>query len=147
MRVLALYDIHANLPALEEVLQPDLGAYDLVLVGGDVVWGPWRQETIDEWTIVCGHTHGQFDRWIGDRWIVNAGSVGEPFGDRGAYFAMFEDGDVELCFAPYDVDQVADAIVATGYPYGPIMVRNIRSVNTAQDAARWFEKDCVLPRN
>ena len=94
----------------------------------------------DERTVVCGHTHGQFERVVGDRRIVNAGSVGEPFGDRGAYFAIFEAGDVSLRLAPYDVDRVADEIVATGYPYGPIMAANIRTVNTAQDAARWFER-------
>jgi hypothetical protein len=71
--------------------------------------------------------------------VVNAGSVGEPFGDRGAYWAVFDD-DVELHFTPYDVDAAARAIVAMGYPYGPIMAANITSVNTAHDAARWFEK-------
>jgi predicted phosphodiesterase len=95
----------------------------------------------DDPTIVCGHTHGQFDRAVGDRRVVNAGSVGEPFGDRGAYWAVLDDGDIELRFTSYDVDATADAIVATGYPYGPIMADNIRSVNTAEDAARWFEKD------
>ncbi len=94
----------------------------------------------DESTIVCGHTHGQFERVVGDRRVVNAGSVGEPFGDRGAYWAVLDDGDVELCFTPYDVDAAADAIGATGYPYAPIMAANTREVNTAEDAARWFEK-------
>jgi predicted phosphodiesterase len=94
----------------------------------------------DEPTIVCGHTHGQFDRAAGDRRVVNAGSVGEPFGDRGAYHAVLDRGEVELRFVPYDVDRVADEIVATGYPYGPIMAANIRKVNTADDAARWFER-------
>ena len=93
-----------------------------------------------EQTVVCGHTHGQFDRTAGDRRIVNAGSVGEPFGDRGAYFAVFDEGVVDLRFVAYDVDRVADEIVDTGYPYGPVMAANIRRVNTAQDAARWFEK-------
>ena len=34
--------------------------------------------------IVCGHTHMQFDRPAGGRRIVNAGSVGMPFGEPGA---------------------------------------------------------------
>ena len=47
MRVAALYDIHANLPALEAVLQ-DLrqAGVDQVLVGGDVVPGPMPRETL-----------------------------------------------------------------------------------------------------
>lgn len=228
MRVAALYDIHGNLPALEAVLG-DVGDVDLVLIGGDVVWGPWPLETINvllglpacdfimgnadrdvftradgdwkhvnEWcadrlsedhldflrsrpatlsfdgvlychgsprndtdqitlgtpevrirawcdgiaerTVVCGHTHGQFERYVGDLRIVNAGSVGEPFGDRGAYWAMADNGDVSLRFTPYDVDRAADDIIASGYPYGPIMAANIRETNTAQDAARWFER-------
>jgi predicted phosphodiesterase len=35
--------------------------------------------------VVCGHTHMQFDRWVGDARVVNAGSVGMPFGEPGAY--------------------------------------------------------------
>src|SRR5690348_7522548 len=34
--------------------------------------------------VVCGHTHMQFDRMIGDVRVVNAGSVGMPFGASGA---------------------------------------------------------------
>ncbi|MGH2851937.1 MAG: metallophosphoesterase family protein [Solirubrobacteraceae bacterium] len=42
-----------------------------------------------ERTVVCGHTHRQFDRAV-DRWrIVNAGSVGLPYeGRAGAYWAL-----------------------------------------------------------
>jgi predicted phosphodiesterase len=97
-------------------------------------------EGFDHSTIVCGHTHGQFERSVGDRRIVNAGSVGEPFGDRGAYWTVMEDGEPSLSFTRYDVDRVADEIVATGYPYGRIMAANLREVNTTDDAARWFEK-------
>lgn len=47
MRICALYDIHANLPALEAVLD-DIGraAVDLIIVGGDVVPGPMPHETL-----------------------------------------------------------------------------------------------------
>src|SRR5207249_1981333 len=34
--------------------------------------------------VVCGHTHMQFDRVIGKVRIVNAGSVGMPYGEPGA---------------------------------------------------------------
>jgi predicted phosphodiesterase len=34
--------------------------------------------------VVCGHTYMQFDRTIGNTRVVNAGSVGMPFGDKSA---------------------------------------------------------------
>jgi putative phosphoesterase len=48
VRVAALYDIHGNLPALEAVLTAleEIGP-DLVLVGGDVVLGPFPRETLE----------------------------------------------------------------------------------------------------
>src|SRR5262249_18446865 len=45
--VAALYDIHANLPALEAVLEDVHRArVDLVVVGGDVLPGPWPAESL-----------------------------------------------------------------------------------------------------
>ncbi len=47
MRVAAIYDIHANLPALEAVIDDIRRAeVDLVVVGGDVLPGPMPRETI-----------------------------------------------------------------------------------------------------
>src|SRR5262245_58395039 len=47
MRVAALYDIHANLPALEAVLKEVRNAgVDQIVVGGDVVPGPMPREAI-----------------------------------------------------------------------------------------------------
>ena len=46
MRVAALYDVHGNLPALEAVLA-EVGDADLVVVGGDVVGGPFPAETVE----------------------------------------------------------------------------------------------------
>ena len=47
MRVAAIYDIHANLPALEAVLQEiQQAAVDQIVVGGDVVPGPMPRETL-----------------------------------------------------------------------------------------------------
>jgi hypothetical protein len=48
MRIAALYDIHANLPALEAVLEDIRHAeVDLVVIGGDVVPGPMPLSTIE----------------------------------------------------------------------------------------------------
>jgi predicted phosphodiesterase len=46
VRVAALYDIHGNLPALEAVLA-DVPADAAIVVGGDVVAGPWPADCID----------------------------------------------------------------------------------------------------
>jgi diadenosine tetraphosphatase ApaH/serine/threonine PP2A family protein phosphatase len=38
-------------------------------------------------TVVCGHTHMQFDRLAVGRRVVNPGSVGMPYGPPGAHWA------------------------------------------------------------
>lgn len=65
--------------------------------------------------VVCGHTHMQFDRPVGHVRIVNAGSVGMPFGEPGAYWALLGDG-VNLRRTPYDLERAAERIRATAYP-------------------------------
>jgi len=48
VRVAALYDVHANLPALEAVLEEvERERPDVVLFGGDVIWGAWPRETLE----------------------------------------------------------------------------------------------------
>jgi putative phosphoesterase len=93
---------------------------------------------LDERTVVCGHTHGQFERDVGDFHIVNAGSIGNPFGDRGAYWAILDDAVTELRFTPYDVVATADAIRASGFPYADVMAKQIVNISSAEDAARFF---------
>lgn len=46
MRVLALYDIHGNVDALEAVLR-DAPEPDVIVVGGDAVPGPFAARTLD----------------------------------------------------------------------------------------------------
>jgi predicted phosphodiesterase len=65
--------------------------------------------------VVCGHTHMQFDRMIGRTRVVNAGSVGMPFGEPGAYWLLLGP-DVELRHTPYDLTSAAARIRATHYP-------------------------------
>lgn len=57
----------------------------------------------------------QFDRMIGKIRVVNAGSVGMPFGEPGAYWLMLGP-DVQLRHAPYDLTKAAERIRATRYP-------------------------------
>jgi predicted phosphodiesterase len=222
MRIAAIYDIHANLPALEAVLEDIREAQvDQIVVGGDVFPGPMPRETIQcllgldiptlflcgngdrevlaqmaevetewyraapeqwrepvRWTAkqlgpeieqllagwpktlrveiggigdvlfchatprndtecftrltpedpllpvfrgvdaplaVCGHTHMQFDRKIGETRVVNAGSVGMPFGEPGAYWLLIG-RDVDLRRTPYNIVNAAGRIRATRYP-------------------------------
>jgi predicted phosphodiesterase len=230
MRIAALYDIHANLPALEAVLEDVRdAAIDQVVVGGDVIPGPMPREALElllgldvpvrfihgngelavlaqigvadanavtywgttsgeplpeplrgvlRWTaeqihpdyddvlrswpktcrlkvaglgevlfchgtprsetecftrltpedrlvpvfeglgvsvVVCGHTHMQFDRRLAGIRIVNAGSVGMPFGEPGADWVLLGP-DVRLRHTSYDLEKGAVRIRDTQYP-------------------------------
>jgi putative phosphoesterase len=70
---------------------------------------------IDVAVVVCGHTHMQFDRTVGRMRIINAGSVGMPFGDPGAYWLMLGPG-VQFRQSSYDLARAARRIRATQYP-------------------------------
>ena len=65
--------------------------------------------------VVCGHTHMQFDRTIGETRVVNAGSVGMPFGEPGAGWLLLAP-DVQLRHTVYDLAKAADRIRDTRYP-------------------------------
>lgn len=65
--------------------------------------------------IVCGHSHMQFDRMTGSHRLVNAGSVGMPFGEAGAYWLLLGP-DLKLCKTSYDFEKAAERIRATSYP-------------------------------
>ena len=77
----------------------------LVPIFGDV------QATV----VVCGHTHMQFDRTIGQVRVVNAGSVGMPYGEPGAYWLSLGPG-IEFQRTQYDSRVAAATIRATTYP-------------------------------
>jgi putative phosphoesterase len=218
MRIAALYDIHANLPALDAVLRDVRQAQvDQIVIGGDLVLGPMPREALDclqdleipvhfiegncdrevlaqlagtvpntlpeqvrkniRWVaqqlrledqlvlaswpktlllevpevgkvlfchatprtdneiftrltpevqlrpvfegvasvVVCGHTHMQFDRTIGSVRVVNAGSVGMPFGKPGADWLLLGP-QVELRHTDYDLTKAAERIRLTNYP-------------------------------
>jgi len=65
--------------------------------------------------VVCGHTHMQFDRMVGKTRVVNAGSVGMPFGEAGADWLLLGP-DVQLRHTSYDLRQAAERIRNTAYP-------------------------------
>jgi putative phosphoesterase len=72
-------------------------------------------EALDASVIVCGHTHMQFDRRIGRVRVVNAGSVGMPFGEPGAYWLLLGP-NVEPRYTRYDLGSAVERIAATRYP-------------------------------
>ena len=214
MRVAALYDIHANLPALEAVLLDVRRAgVDQIVAGGDIVPGPMPRETlahlldldipvrfiygngeravigqgeplpevwqrlvdwnaeqigadyvrilagwpftltldvdglgpvlfchasprneieiftrltpearllpvfagVDASVVICGHTHMPFNRTVGRLRVVNAGSVGMPFGPTGADWLLLGPG-VEPRHTNYDLDAAAARVRRTTYP-------------------------------
>jgi putative phosphoesterase len=65
--------------------------------------------------VICGHTHMQFDRTVGGRRVVNAGSVGMPFGEPGAYWLLLGPS-IELRRTAYDLERAAERISVTAYP-------------------------------
>jgi predicted phosphodiesterase len=72
-------------------------------------------EGVDVSVVVCGHTHMQFDRMIGRIRVVNAGSVGMPFGGPGAYWVSLGP-DIQLRRTQYDLTKAAERIRGTNYP-------------------------------
>jgi putative phosphoesterase len=240
MRVAALYDIHANLPALDAVLsEVQQAGVDLIVVGGDVLPGPWPRETLArlldlelpvrfihgngeravlaemagpdsgippqyrplmQWTgaqlpaeyapllaawpstltvtveglgevlfchatprndteiftrltpeakllpvfagvtaavVVCGHTHMQFDRMVGGIRVVNAGSVGSPFAEPGAYWLVLGPG-VDLRYTDYDRAGAAAQVRATTYPDADRAISNLAQPLTEDEALAMY---------
>ncbi|MFE9186210.1 metallophosphoesterase family protein [Micromonospora haikouensis] len=67
-------------------------------------------------TVVCGHTHMPFARLVDRRLVVNAGSVGMPYGGPGAHWALLGPG-VQLRRTAFDVDAACARVAAeSGFP-------------------------------
>ncbi|MFI7432673.1 metallophosphoesterase family protein [Micromonospora haikouensis] len=67
-------------------------------------------------TVVCGHTHMPFARLVDRRLVVNAGSVGMPYGGPGAHWALLGPG-VQLRRTAFDVDTACARVAAeSGFP-------------------------------
>jgi predicted phosphodiesterase len=69
--------------------------------------------------VVCGHTHMQFDRMVGGTRVVNAGSVGMPFGAPGADWLLLGEGDtgIQLRHTDYDLQAAAARVRDTAFPW------------------------------
>jgi diadenosine tetraphosphatase ApaH/serine/threonine PP2A family protein phosphatase len=98
---------------------------------------------VEQRTVVCGHTHHQFDRRIDELRVVNAGSIGIPYEGRpGAYWALLGP-DVEFRRTEYDLDSAAAAIRATTYPDPEEKIETLTAPPTAQEAAEIFERQAL----
>ena len=65
--------------------------------------------------VVCGHTHMRFDRMVGKTRVVNAGSVGMPFGEPGADWLLLGP-EIRPQHTIYDFRRAAERIRGTKYP-------------------------------
>ena len=90
--------------------------------------------------VICGHTHMQFDRKVGDLRVVNAGSVGMPFGESGAYWLLLGPG-VEFRHTHYDLAKAAERIRATKYPQAEeFAARNVLQPRSEAEILQAFSR-------
>ncbi len=90
--------------------------------------------------IVCGHTHMQYDRRLDGKEIVNAGSVGMPYAEPGAYWLALGPG-VTLRRTSYDLEHAAAVVRASGYPQAEdFAAHNILQPESAAEATAYFER-------
>lgn len=94
--------------------------------------------------VVCGHTHMQFDRMVGRTRVVNAGSVGAPFGAPGAYWLLLGP-TIELRRTAYDPDLAAARIRTTTYPEAAEFVE--RSVTAPMSEATMLDAFAAMELN
>jgi putative phosphoesterase len=85
--------------------------------------------------VVCGHTHMQFDRSVGAKRVVNAGSVGLPYGASGAHWVELGP-DVRHRRVSYDPSPLR----ASGWPRAAEVVPVIESPPSEEEAITEFEQ-------
>ena len=91
-------------------------------------------------TVVCGHTHMQFDRKIGPTRVVNAGSVGMPFGKPGAHWLLLGP-NIQFRHTTYDLANAAGRVRSTAYPQAEdFAARNILNPPTEQEMLEIFTR-------
>ena len=120
---------HATPRSDEEIVTPATSDEDLA----EILAG------VEQRAVVAGHTHMQQDRQIGPVRFVNAGSVGLPYeGELAAFWALVEDGEIELRKTPLEVDRVADAFRRSDWPRAGEFLREnvLESITREQATAR-----------
>ncbi len=95
---------------------------------------------VEQRVVTCGHTHMQFERTLDGIRIVNVGSVGMPYSEPGAYWALLGPG-VSLRRTGYDLEAAAAVVRATGFPQAAQFAdRNVLRPPTADEAIEVFER-------
>jgi putative phosphoesterase len=90
--------------------------------------------------VVCGHTHMQFDRSVGGVRIVNPGSVGMPYGEPGAFWAVLGP-DIEFRRTDYDRETAAARIRKSSWPDAVGFAGdNVLSVPSVDEAIEFLRK-------
>jgi predicted phosphodiesterase len=84
--------------------------------------------------IVCGHTHMQFDRKVGTKRVINAGSVGLPYGATGAHWVELGP-DVRHRRTPYDPSPLR----ASEWPRAAEIASILESPPSEEEAIAEFE--------
>jgi len=80
----------------------------------------------------------QFDRRVGHTRVVNAGSVGMPFGEPGADWLLLGP-DIQFRHTAYDLAHAAERIRITDYPQAQdFAARNILNPPTEQEMLEIF---------
>lgn len=69
-------------------------------------------EGVEADVVVGGHTHMQFVRGVGEKVFVNAGSVGRPYGEPGAFWTLLGPSIV-LRRTTYDLEAAAKRLTGT----------------------------------
>ncbi len=91
---------------------------------------------VSERIVVSGHTHVQFDRTVGDRRLINAGSVGMPYqGVSGQAFWTRFGPDVSPRSSTFDAEAFTNTLRLSGYPHPDWF-----DVETAEAAAVEYEQ-------
>jgi putative phosphoesterase len=96
---------------------------------------------VDQDLVVCGHTHAQFDRRVGTKRVINAGSVGMPYQGKpvGAFWLLVGADGVSLRRSDYDLHRAVRRIRATGYPDAEEMAQILLEPPDPEWVADFFE--------
>jgi putative phosphoesterase len=100
---------------------------------------------VDQDLVVCGHTHAQFDRRVGAKRVVNAGSVGMPYQGKpvGAFWLLLGADGISLQRSDYDLDRALKRIRATGYPEAEDVAQILLDPPDPEWVADFFEQQAA----
>ena len=101
---------------------------------------------VRQMAVVCGHTHMQFHRRVGELHLVNAGSVGMPYGEAGAHWVLLGP-HIEFKRTVYDAAAAAARIESTSYPQAAVFAaRHVLQPPSEQEMLMALEMPQSLAR-